>query len=122
MMDLKEIKAGAREDLFWHKAAAELIPILIAKTGLKNPRILDVGCGAGEHIKMLKAHGEVWLNDIDRETLDFIKDIPAERKICKDFTKITLKDKFDLITMLGSLEHIKDDRKAVEVADHIFGE
>lgn len=115
-MDLRELKGGEKEGIFWHKAKSRLVEILLNKIKKKSAKILDVGCGVGGIKKVISQYGEVWVNDIDEESLNLIN-IPDERKILSDFNEIKgKKEFFDIITMFDVLEHIKEDRKSVEKA------
>ena len=80
----------------------------IIKSNLKIPqkKMLDVGCGCGGFLKYFKDKGfEVFGNDPDNKATDFgimkglkIDKIPAE--------EMHYKEKFGLIIIIGSLEHL----------------
>src|SRR5216684_3840556 len=59
---------------WWHLAKRAAYLALIAKyLKVKNPRILDLGCGAGKNVEELSKLGEAWGVDISKEAIAFCK-------------------------------------------------
>lgn len=81
--------------------------------------ILEVGCGIGNFTNFLKKYGNVWAMDIVDSYIKQTSQI-AGRGINVGFGDIEkgeyffAKQKFDTIVCLNVLEHIKDDKKALE--------
>lgn len=76
--------------------------------GVKFKKVLDLGAGAGHYTRLLaKMADEVHANDLSNEMLKQIE-IPTKRKYFGDMAEIDIKDSFDLITVLGSLEFVND--------------
>lgn len=115
-MDLREIDSGSCDDNFWHKSKAKLVQVLFEKLNLTSiPNILDIGCGAGEIVSVLKRFGGLWVNDVNKSALMRVN-LPENHKLLGDFSKLSVSKKFDVITMLDVLEHIEDDRLAIKKA------
>ncbi|MDD5195667.1 MAG: methyltransferase domain-containing protein [Candidatus Omnitrophica bacterium] len=82
-------------------------------------RILDYGCGTGLNMKYLSKFGETYGVDTSQVALDFCR-----MRGLGDYVKIYDPDNsgmsnpfdepFDVITVLDVLEHISDDRRALQ--------
>ena len=104
---------------WWFVAHRRIMAKVIRLLGLPvKARILDAGCGNGGQLQMLSAFGEVYASEMDQEA--------RERAIEKNIAQVvhhealpercSFKDEFfDLIALFDVLEHIEDDRKALEV-------
>ncbi|MCS7151563.1 MAG: class I SAM-dependent methyltransferase [Endomicrobia bacterium] len=81
----------------------------------KPLKILSLGCGTGEELKVLSDYGEVYAIDIDSNVLNFVdRSLCKKIKIC-DVCKIEFEDNFfDIVVGFDILEHIEDDTKAAE--------
>jgi len=104
---------------WWHKGKLSLIASLYNKylKGKKDLRILEIGCGTGEVLNMLKNWGEVTGIDYSRKAIDVCKRRGFADLYCEDVNKLDLsKDygKYDLILALDVLEHIRDDVKTMK--------
>lgn len=112
-MDYKEFESGLREDNFWHKAKLNLIEILLNKVGKNNLKILNVGVGIGNDLKIINKFGDVTILDINRKVLDMIPKDLYKKKILGDVKNLNFSDGcFDLVLCLDVFEHIDDDYKA----------
>lgn len=101
----------------WWQARATLTLDLLRRLGLEPPaRILDVGCGWGVTLESLEKRGyEVIGMDISRRTLEKL-DRPGRVLFEADLTRsiegnVCLSDG---VLALDVIEHIDDDRAAVE--------
>ena len=89
---------------------------------LDNARILDIGCGLGLYVRRFRRVSErVYGVDVDpakvrraSRTLDHIAQAPAERLPYEDGF-------FDVALLHEVLEHVADDRAAVEEACRVLG-
>lgn len=107
------------EDSHWWFAARRLIIYHIIKHYLnlpKNASILDAGCGTGGNLNLLRNFGKVTGMEMDNKALRLAKEksmIPVmQGRIPND---IPFVDKsFDLIVLLDVLEHIDNDRHAIQ--------
>ncbi|MEM3521973.1 MAG: class I SAM-dependent methyltransferase [Candidatus Bathyarchaeia archaeon] len=89
----------------WHKNCIKLVKSLMPnKEGLKH---LDVGCGDGVRIRMVKPKGEIVGIDIDDEMLSYAK----KRGIItfkESIEKMHFPDNsFDLVTAIEVFEHVE---------------
>ena len=76
--------------------------------------VLEVGCGSGGNLHMLKAYGEISAMELDDES----RAVANSRKICNVMKgklpdDIPFDSGFDLVCMLDVLEHIDDDLAAL---------
>lgn len=86
----------------------------------KSAKILDIGCGSGSFIKVLKDMGykNISGTDMDPDEL-FLKDVPFRKA---DFNNVfPYKDKeFDMIFSLEVIEHLENPWKFVEEIQRIL--
>ncbi len=103
---------------WWYRARREILASLIERRlplpG--DPRILEIGCGTGHNIVMLKRFGRVDAIEID----------PAARAIASKRLGHAVMDSplpaligvedeaYDLVAILDVLEHVEEDREALE--------
>jgi len=115
-MDYKEYKLGMGNSYFWHRAKKDLIAVLMSKVAVKNKklRILSLGAGTGEETEILNKYGDVYVVDINKDTLKLIpKNLCFQKKIA-DACKLPFKENFfDLAASFDVFEHISDDTKSV---------
>ncbi|HEY0627222.1 MAG TPA: methyltransferase domain-containing protein [Allosphingosinicella sp.] len=102
---------------WWYRARRRILEQLIRRRiGLpKDARILEIGCGTGHNVLMLKRFGEVDAIEID----------PAARKLAserlgKEVGSAPLPElpgvpeaQYDMIAILDVLEHVPEDREAL---------
>jgi 2-polyprenyl-3-methyl-5-hydroxy-6-metoxy-1,4-benzoquinol methylase len=83
---------------------------ILAVCKSKSTSILDVGCGNGDFLRYLQAHGFTHLTglDLSKNAHEGIRFIQANLTTVKesDFT-----EKFDCIVTLATIEHLEDVRK-----------
>ena len=103
---------------WWYRARRDVLCDLIRREALPPPggRILEIGCGTGHNLEMLKAFGDVDALELDDEARDI-----AEKRLGRDIMSAPLPElagvrshEYDLIAALDVIEHIEDDRAALE--------
>lgn len=103
-------------DYWWHKGKRLYVLSLIRKfVKSKNPKILDVGCGTGYLLKELGDLGEAWGVDKSPASLSFCRKRGLKKLRRLDIEKKSFPGiKFDVVTALDVVEHIKDDLTAMK--------
>ncbi len=83
-----------------------------------TPRVLDLGCGPGNYLDVLAAHGRTYGTDYSLPALRYCARRGHARLSSADFHDLQFRsDSFDLITCIDVLEHVRDDaRAAAELA------
>ena len=83
-MHLKELRY-ANKLMYYTRDKLALIDMLLGMvTNKNNNKILSVGCGTGEELKVLSKYGEVYVIDVERQVLKFLgkyKEFYKEAKI-----------------------------------------
>lgn len=121
-MDYKDfIQLHNQQDLhFWYKARKKLIFNLlnfVFKNCVEDRLILDIGCGTGTELEIIKKFGQVVAFDNNLNVLEL-----AKKQGCKiilaDIEKYKLQNNhYDAVCCFDLLEHLKDDQKVI---DNIF--
>lgn len=114
-MELGEYKSlEERESFyFWHIVRREILRenLLRFLGGKRDNKILDVGCGTGGNMLLLKEFGAVTGLDLSDEALKLAKDKNFAQLIKGDATKMPFSnDYFDIVSVLDTLEHVEDDK------------
>jgi SAM-dependent methyltransferase len=102
---------------WWFRARREVLAALITRRARPAPggRLLEIGCGTGHNIPMLRRFGEVDAIEIDPAARAI-----AEKRLGRPVANAPLPDlpgiadqSFDLVGAFDVIEHIKDDRAAL---------
>ena len=84
---------------------------IIEKSKIKNQKskILDVGCGTGANLEMLKQYGEAEGVDVSDDALEFCrkKGLKVHKGLAEELPFAD--ETFDLVTALDVVEHLDDD-------------
>lgn len=100
---------------WWFKARRKILDKIISKCNLlNNAKILEIGCGTGGNLLMLKKYGNVSAMELDEFASEYAAhttDVDVRRGWLPD--NIPYNERFDLICMFDVLEHIQDDKKAL---------
>ena len=115
-MDYEDYKAGKSESSFWFKGKRDLISNLFKENlTKKNIKILSIGVGTGDELRVLNKFGKIYIVDINKKALDLIpKKLYYKKKVC-NAVKLSFKDKiFDVIVAFDVFEHIKEDKLAIK--------
>lgn len=112
------------EDFHWWFEGRRALLTKVFKKYLKRNKdikILDVGCGTGGNMKFLSTFGRVYGVDNLKVAVDFSKKRGFKDSKVADAYNLPFKDEsFELVTFLDVLEHIKDDKKALEEAKRVL--
>lgn len=79
------------------------------KSKIQNPKILDVGCGTGANLEMLKNFGKSEGVDVSDDALEFCrkKGLKVHKGLAEE---LPFEDEsFDVVTALDVVEHLDDD-------------
>lgn len=101
------------ESHWWYLGRREILKSFVSEIRAKahqDLKILDVGCGTGANLKMLREYGVAEGVDISEQAVDFCHE--------RGLTDVRLgaaeelphaNDTFDLVTALDVIEHLDDD-------------
>lgn len=114
--DLYERMARTQARHWWFCARREVLKTVVAGLGLPpNARILELGCGPGGNLEMLKGFGQVEAVEMDefaREHARMTTGVNVKRGALPD--DVPFEDgRFDLVCLLDVLEHVNDDEAAL---------
>ncbi len=78
-------------------------------------RVIDIGCGYGANLEVLKAFGDVVGLDPSLEALRTISDRPSLGLVQARAEALPFRsDSFDMIGLFAVIEHVKTDQQALE--------
>ena len=116
----KEFEANyhsTEENHFWFRARRQFI-IQLLKNYPRDNRILDIGCSSGILLSDLIKNGfnpsEMYGIDISQQAIDNCKKNGIVNAFVMDAQNINLSKSFDIIIASDSLEHLKNDEKALQ--------
>lgn len=106
---------------WWYRARRDIITQVLNKyfKGQDNLRILDVGCGTGSYLRLLKKFGQVLGLEPNRSMAEYCQNQGLKIINCQ-IENYQSKQKFNLITLFDVLEHIKDDRKTIRILTNLL--
>jgi SAM-dependent methyltransferase len=109
--------ARVAERHHWYVARRRVLAALIGRLGLPpQAQILEIGCGTGHNLDMLARFGTVSAVEIDepsREMASMRLGRPVAASPLPELAGIE-HEAYDLIALLDVLEHLPDDRAALE--------
>ena len=101
---------------WWFTARREILAAEIARLPLPKPaRILEVGCGPGGNLELLKAFGDVQAIEPDSESRAYAAErsgVTVEAGLLPDGLP-DLGGPFDMVAAFDVVEHVDDDAGAV---------
>jgi SAM-dependent methyltransferase len=101
------------QDHWWFIARRRILKTLIGRVVRppKKARILEIGCGTGHNLAMLKAFGRVEASELDACARALAsKRLPGKVKEAKlPDVSMFERNGYDLIALLDVLEHVPDD-------------
>jgi SAM-dependent methyltransferase len=103
---------------WWYRARREILADLIERRIdlPEDPRILEIGCGTGHNLVMLKRFGRVDAIEIDPAARDIASRRLGHPVMDAPLPALTgVEDRaYDLVAILDVLEHVDEDREALE--------
>lgn len=102
---------------WWYRARRDVLAHLIRREAMPpaGGRILEIGCGTGHNLEMLRTFGDVDALELDEEARTI-----AEQRLGRTVMSAPLPElagvrdrEYDLIAALDVIEHIDDDRSAL---------
>jgi SAM-dependent methyltransferase len=108
--------AEIQENHWWYEARRRIIASLIATLKLPaNAEILEVGCGPGANLKMLKGFGNVVGIEPDDFSIEHARKVSGcrvEKGFLPDDLRVS--GPFDLIGAFDVIEHVEPDRESLK--------
>ena len=114
-MDYKDYQAGQISTSFWFKGKNNLIDILMSKISKKGEKlkILNIGAGTSDDLKILNKYGDNYLIDINKNALNLNKYLCIEKRVA-DAHKLPYQDDFfDIVVSFDVFEHMSNDNKVI---------
>ncbi len=103
---------------WWYRARREILADLIGRRIRlpENPRILEIGCGTGHNLVMLKRFGSVDAIEIDPAARAIASKRLGHAVMEAPLPALTgVEDRaYDLVAILDVLEHVEEDKAALE--------
>jgi SAM-dependent methyltransferase len=102
---------------WWFVARRQIITDLLYQFCSLPCKILEVGCGTGGNLTMLRQFGELKAFEMDPSALEMahqkgVNDVTLTLGVCPDYIPYE-GEQFDLICLFDVLEHIKEDQKTL---------
>lgn len=121
--------AALESDHWWFAARRKIVTAIMDRLDLPprdKAEIYEIGCGTGGNLEMLTEYGRVFASEMDEEACAIAggkcEVATVERGYLPDAPRYADKT-FDLILMLDVLEHIPDDRAALNaLKQHMRGD
>lgn len=102
---------------WWFLARRNILSAQIKKLPISNKslRILNLGIATGASSQWLSEFGNVTSVEYDKDVCDFVREELKIDVVQASITDLPFEDKsFDLVCAFDVIEHVEDDRKAIE--------
>jgi len=114
---------GTDHRYFTYRSQLRLADMLFKKLNLKNEiSMLSVGCGNGNELRVLNRYGSVDILDIEKDVVSKIPKNLYSSLFIEDICDFKSQKKYDIVVGFEVLEHIQDDKKAVESIHNLLKE
>lgn len=91
-----------------------LLGFFVSRHHLASPDILEIGAGVGQNVTALRKFGTVDVLEIDRIGLQVLRGRTDVREVIAQGIPCTLSRTYDIICAFDVIEHIEDDRAALQ--------
>ena len=82
---------------------------------LKEKKSLDIGCAAGYFVEYMQDRNwESFGMDVSKDALNFAKNTLNVNVIHTDFLRATIEEKYNLISLWATIEHLQNPKKTLE--------
>ena len=107
--------AEQQQSHWWFRARRKILYAILDKhLPSRNLKILEVGCGTGGNLLMLKRYGEVFAMEMDEFALKHVAEtFDIDVRFGRLPDDIPFDGKFDVVCLFDVLEHIEDDGTAL---------
>ena len=117
--------AALEKNHWWFKARANILCSLVKrfskKMGSRNLKILNVGVATGQTTRMLEQFGTVTSLEFDEDCCHYLKNIADIDVIQGSVTNLPFQDdSYDLVCAFDVIEHVEDDKKAIEEISRVL--
>ncbi|HEV8337361.1 MAG TPA: class I SAM-dependent methyltransferase [Candidatus Polarisedimenticolia bacterium] len=111
---------------WWFVGRRRIVASILASVlgDRRNLEILDIGCGTGGMIPLLRPFGRVTAIDPSEEAILYSSERYSGQAILRrvDFPREPPpRERYDLVTLFDVLEHLDDDREALSKAARLLG-
>jgi SAM-dependent methyltransferase len=120
LMDRSVYEAMAEHDErhWWYRARRAVVAALIRRRVQlpKNAQLLEIGCGTGHNLAMLAEFGEVEALEVDEIARKLAEERLGYKVLSSPLPELAgvPDDRYDMVAALDVVEHIPDDKAALE--------
>lgn len=109
--EIRRLEAGN----WWFVGMRRIAETLLAQDGRAFVRTLDLGCGSGGNLVLLRRHSQdVVAVDLSAEALSNLSVGRFTPKVAGDGVALPFRDgAFDLVNLFNVIEHIEEDERAL---------
>jgi SAM-dependent methyltransferase len=103
---------------WWYRARREVLAALIRRVvrPLKDAAILEIGCGTGHNLAMLREFGRVDALELDEEARRLAEERLGRKVLSSPLPELSEvpERRYDLVGAFDVIEHIADDKAALD--------